>query len=179
MNSNRPIIDAFIGRFRENKQMAEKAVAQISDDQLHIPLDENTNSVTVIMKHVSGNLRSRFTDFLTSDGEKNNRDRDSEFIDDIPDRAALMAMWETGWNCLFDSLGPLTDADLPRTITIRSQPHTIVDALLRALAHAGYHTGQIVQLSRYLAKDRWQTLTVPRGGSKQFNQEMLKKFGNR
>ncbi|HEY1683514.1 MAG TPA: DUF1572 family protein [Tepidisphaeraceae bacterium] len=179
MNTNRPIIDAIIGRFHDQKKLAEKAIVQISDAQLHQPLDENTNSVAVIMQHVAGNLRSRFVDFLTSDGEKPDRDRDAEFVDTNKDRAALMAIWESGWECTFNSLATLSDDDLHRTITIRNQPHSVIDALLRALAHAGYHAGQIVQLSRYLAKENWNTITVPRGGSKQFNQHMREKFPGR
>lgn len=173
----RLVIQSFVGRFRDQKEMAEKAVVQVADEQLRQPLDENTNSLAVIMKHMAGNLRSRFTDFLESDGEKPDRDRDSEFVDDIPDRAALMSHWEQGWNCLFDSLKLLTDDDLGRNVTIRNQPHTVADALMRALAHAGYHVGQIVQLSRFLAKDRWNTLTVPRGGSRAFNEKMQKESG--
>jgi Protein of unknown function (DUF1572) len=169
---SRLVIDALTKRFVAYKEMAEKAVAQISDAQLHQSLDENTNSVAVMMKHMSGNLLSRFTNFLTSDGEKPNRDRDSEFIDDNADRAAIVRHWESGWQCLFDALSPLTDQDLQRTVTIRGEPHTVIDALLRQLAHHSYHVGQIVQLSRYLAKDQWTVLTIPRGGSKQFNSMM-------
>jgi len=172
----RLVIDSFISRFRDQKQTAEKALNQLPDALLHQPLDENTNSLAVIVKHLAGNFRSRFTDFLTTDGEKPNRDRDAEFVDDIPDRPALMARWESGWQTLLDNLSPLTDADLPRTITIRNQPHTVVDALMRSLAHTAYHTGQIVQLARFLAKDNWTTLTIPRGQSAQFTQQMHQKF---
>jgi uncharacterized damage-inducible protein DinB len=174
----RAIIDTFVRRFRSDKEMMERAAAQISDAQLHLALDENTNSVIVIMKHASGNLVSRFNDFLTSDGEKPNRDRDSEFVDDIPDRASLMARWEKGWGVLFNTLSQLTDADLTRTITIRGETMTALDALVRALAHQAYHGGQIVQLCRHWAKDKWATLTVPRGGSKQLNEKMKQKFGD-
>ena len=169
------VIAAIVKGFAACKEMAEKAFAQISDAQLRQPLDENTNSVAVIMKHISGNLLSRFTDFLTTDGEKPNRDRDSEFIDDVPDRASLVAYWNRGWACLFDALSKLSDRDLPRTITIRGEPHTVIDALLRQLSHHSYHVGQIVQLARFLAKDKWTVLTIPRGGSKRFNQAMEEK----
>jgi hypothetical protein len=168
----KPTIDALIKRFAAYKDMAEKAVVQISDTQLHQALDENTNSIAVIMKHMSGNLISRFTDFLTTDGEKPNRDRDSEFIDDHTPRASVLNYWETAWQCLFDALSPLTDKDLDKTITIRGETHTVIDALLRQLSHHAYHTGQIVQLSRYLARNKWTVLTIPRGGSKQFNASM-------
>jgi hypothetical protein len=176
--SNRSVVDAFTRRFRSDKEMMERAAIQISDQQLHLSLDENTNSVIVIMKHASGNLVSRFSDFLTSDGEKPNRDRDSEFVDDIRDRATLMTRWEKGWGVLFDTLSQLTDADLTHTITVRGEPMSVLDALVRALSHQAYHGGQIVQLSRHWAKDKWKTLTVPRGGSKQLNEKMKQKFGD-
>jgi hypothetical protein len=147
---------------------------QLSDAQLRVPLDENTNSVAVIMKHMSGNLGSRFTDFLTSDGEKPDRDRDGEFVDDLPSRDAITKHWERGWSILADTLDALRTEDLSKTVTIRGEPHTVVDALHRALAHQGYHVGQITQLARYLAKDRWATITIPRGGSKAFNRQKSK-----
>jgi uncharacterized damage-inducible protein DinB len=174
---HRLVIEALTYRFRDQKQMAEKAVLQLPDDQWHVPLDANTNPLAVIMKHMAGNLRSRFTDFLTRDGEKPDRDRDGEFVDDRPDRAAVLADWESGWEALFAALAPLADDDLARTITIRGQPHTVADALARALAHQSYHVGQIVQLARFLAKDQWQTLTIPRNASRQFNEAMREKFG--
>ncbi len=176
--SKRSIIDAFARRFRSDKELMERAAIQISDAQLHLALDENTNSVAVIMKHASGNLVSRFSDFLTSDGEKPNRDRDSEFVDDIADRASMMARWEAGWGVLFSTLAELTDADLTRTITVRGEGMSVLDALVRALSHQAYHGGQIVQLSRHRAKENWKTLTVPRGGSKQLNEKMKQKFGD-
>jgi len=176
-SNTRLVVDSFVTAFQSQKQMAEKAAGQVADEKLHVALDENTNSLAVIMKHMAGNLRSRFTEFLTSDGEKANRDRDSEFVDDLHDRAALMGHWEAGWKCLFDALAPLSDGDLARNVTIRGQPHTVADALARALAHQGYHVGQIVQLARFLAKDKWETLTIPRGGSRGFNDAMQKKHG--
>ena len=177
MPTTRLVLDAFTHRFQDQKQMAEKAIAQLPTNQLHIPLDENTNAIAVIMKHMAGNLRSRFTDFLTTDGEKPDRNRDAEFLDTHPTREALLQDWNTGWSALFSALAPLTDTDLARTITIRNQPHTIADALARALAHQSYHVGQIIQLARYLAKENWQTLTIPKGASTQFNQSMQQKYG--
>jgi hypothetical protein len=168
----RLVIDALTKRFAAYKEMAEKAFGQLADAQLHQPLDENTNSVAVIMKHMAGNLRSRFTDFLSSDGEKPGRDRDSEFVDDVRERAAIVADWESGWKCLMDALLPLSDEDLGRTITIRGEPHSVIDALLRQLSHHAYHVGQIVQLARFLAKGKWTVITIPRGGSKTFNVAM-------
>jgi hypothetical protein len=124
------------------------------------------------MKHMAGNLQSRFTDFLTSDGEKPGRDRDREFVEDGRDRAAIVADWEGGWKCLMDAIRALSDRDLARTVLIRGDPHTVIDALLRQLSHHAYHVGQIVQVSRYLAKDNWKVITIPRGGSKTFNAAM-------
>jgi hypothetical protein len=169
------VIASLIRNFQSQKRLADKAVEQLSDAQLRQPLDENTNSVAVIMKHVAGNLRSRFTDFLTTDGEKPDRNRDGEFVDDFPDRAAIVADWETGWKILFDALASLEASDLARVVTIRGEPHAVIDALHRSLAHCGYHAGQIVQLARFLAKDNWQTITIPRGGSQAFNQQMKSK----
>jgi len=168
-------LDSITKHFRGQKTTADKAIAQLSDEQLRRPLDENTNSVAVIMKHVGGNLRSRFTDFLTTDGDKPDRNRDGEFIDDFPSRDAILQHWERGWSTLFDALAALTADDLTKTITIRGEPHSVVDALHRSLAHNGYHAGQIVQLARYLAKDRWETITIPRGGSEEFGRRMRQK----
>jgi hypothetical protein len=168
----RLVVDALTGRFAAYKEMAEKAFGQLPDEQLHQPLDENTNSIVIIIKHMAGNLRSRFTDFLTSDGEKPGRDRDSEFVDDVRQRAAIIADWESGWKCLMDALGGISDEDLGKTVTVRGEPHTVIDALLRQLSHHAYHVGQTVQLARYLAKDKWTVITIPRGGSQKFNAAM-------
>jgi len=156
--------------FRSNKGWADKAVAQLPDEKLHVALDPNTNCVAVIMKHVAGNLRSRWTEFLTSDGEKPWRDRDNEFVDSFASRSDLLAFWEQGWNCLFETLASLTPSDLARTVTIRGEPHSVPLAIHRSLAHCGYHVGQIVMIARILAGDQWQTITIPRGKSAAFNQ---------
>jgi uncharacterized damage-inducible protein DinB len=175
-------IDAALAEFRRHKDYAQRAIAQLTDDHLRQSLSPETNSIAVIVKHLAGNLRSRFTDFLTTDGEKPWRDRDSEFIDDFPDRAAMLDSWERGWACLFDALAPLTEPDLARTVTIRGEPHTVAHALARSLAHADYHTGQIVLIARTLAERdaiAWTTLTIPRGGSRAFNQEMARRTAQR
>jgi hypothetical protein len=169
------VIEASLREFRRYKDLADRAVAQLTEAHLREALSGQTNSIAVIMKHVGGNLRSRFTDFLTSDGEKPWRDRDREFIDDFPDRAAMLAHWERGWARLFEALTPLTAADLSRTLTIRGEPHTIVQAIARSLAHVAYHTGQIVLIARIHAERAgapWTTLTIPRGGSRAFNEGM-------
>lgn len=168
-------ISAFEAEFRRYRKLAEGAITQLSWDQLRQSLDKETNSIAVIMKHVGGNLRSRWTDALTTDGEKPWRNRDSEFIDDFPDRAALMDAWNKGWTSLDSQLASLTDADLDKTLPIRGEPHTLALALARSVSHTAYHTGQIVQISRVLASrsgNNWQTLTVPRGQTEQFNAKM-------
>ena len=165
-------LESIASNFRKQKSLADRAIAQLDDAKLRIPLDDNTNSICVIMKHVGGNLVSRFTDFLTTDGDKPDRNRDGEFVDDFPSRQAILEHWERGWAVLFVTLASLRPEDLSKIVTIRGEPHTVVDALHRSLAHCGYHVGQIVQLARFLAKDRWATITIPRGGSEQFNRRM-------
>lgn len=166
------LTDGALTAFRSNKGWADQAVAQLPDEKLHVALDPNTNSIAVIMKHVAGNLLSRWTFFLTTDGEKPWRNRDDEFLDTFTARDELTAYWESGWWRLFDSLEGLTAGDLVRTVTIRGEPHTVPLAIQRSLAHCGYHVGQIVLISRILAGDRWTTITIPRGGSGQFNQRV-------
>ena len=166
------IIDGAVAAFRSNKGLADKAVAQLADDRLHIALDANTNCIAVIMKHVAGNLLSRWTDFLTTDGEKPWRNRDDEFVDTFKSRDELLAHWESGWRRLFDSLADLTAGDLVKSVTIRGEPHTVPLAIQRSLAHCGYHIGQIVLIARILSGDRWDTITIPRGASASFNRRV-------
>ena len=156
-------LEESLATFRSQKSLAERAVAQTSDEHLHVAPDENTNSIAIIMKHLAGNMLSRWTDFLTSDGEKPWRERDNEFVDDIPSREDLLARWEEGWSRLFETVMHLTEADLARTVTIRGAGQTVIRAIEGAISHFGYHIGQIVQLARHLAKDDWQTLSIPRG----------------
>lgn len=166
------LVPAFVDAFAAQKDLAERAIAQISDLDLRRPLDENTNSIAVIMKHVGGNLRSRFTDFLNSDGEKAWRNRDDEFIDTFRSRDEVVAAWESGWSTLYDTLGALRPEHLFWTVYIRAEPHTVTEALTRSLAHTSYHVGQIVLIARLLSKSNWNTLTIPRGGSKAHNQRV-------
>lgn len=168
----RLVISAFESEFRRARKLAEDAAAQLTFEQLRESLDPETNSIAVIMKHVGGNLRSRWTDALTSDGEKPWRNRDAEFIDDFADRASIVAAWEAGWRTVESQLALFTDADLARTLTIRGEPHTLALALARSCAHAAYHAGQIVQIARVLtsrAGGEWKTLTIARGKSADFN----------
>ncbi len=163
------VLESAIASLRTNKGWADKAIGQLPDDKLHVALDENTNSIAVIMKHVAGNLLSRWTDFLTTDGEKPWRNRDDEFIDSFNSRDEVLAHWERGWNCLFDALAALEPADLSKTVTIRGEPHSVPLAIHRSLAHCGYHVGQIVMIARILAGDDWKTITIPRGESGTYN----------
>jgi hypothetical protein len=147
--------------FAKAREYAERALAQMPAADVAWRPDERGNSVSMLMRHLGGNLRSRFTDFLTTDGEKPDRDRDSEFRNDVDDKDAVLAKWSAGWACLDHALAHLDPADLHRTITIRSEPHTVLQALLRAVTHTNYHVGQIVDLARTRTAD-WQTLSMPR-----------------
>ena len=158
--------------FRYYKTLAERAMAQVTDEQLFATLDHEANSIAVIVKHMAGNMRSRWTDFLITDGEKANRNRDSEFVDPPATRAGLMAVWEEGWKCLFDALEPLTDDDLGRTVTIRGEAHSVMQAVNRQLAHYPHHAGQIVLLAKHFASEHWQTLSVARNRSAEFNRKV-------
>lgn len=158
--------------FRHYKKLADRAMAQIRDEDLFAVLDGESNSIAVIVKHVAGNMLSRWTDFLTADGEKPTRNRDSEFVDPPPARAALLEMWENGWARLFAALEPLTDADLERTVTIRGEPHSVMQAVNRQVAHYSYHVGQIVLLAKHFAGDGWQSLSVPKNKSAEFNRKV-------
>jgi len=166
-------IEDSLSLFRYYKKLAGGAMAQVTDEQLNFVLDKEMNSIAVIVKHMAGNMQSRFTDFLTTDGEKPTRDRDGEFRDPPAGRDALMTLWDDGWNCVFTALEPLTDADLTRTITIRGEPHSVMQAINRQVAHYAYHCGQIVFLAKHLQADKWECLSVPRGGSAGFNQRVL------
>jgi hypothetical protein len=158
--------------FRYYKKLAERAIEQVSDDQLFAVLDDEMNSIAVIVKHMSGNMRSRWTDFLTSDGEKPGRDRDEEFSSPPPAREELLQIWEDGWQRLLGTMESLSDPDLGRTITIRGEAHSVMQAINRQVAHYSYHCGQIVFLAKHFCHDRWNTLSVPRGASSEFNRRV-------
>ena len=158
--------------FRYYKKLGERAIAQCPDEALFLTLDAESNSIAIIVKHLAGNMRSRWTDFLTTDGEKPDRNRDTEFEDGPKTRAELMEMWERGWTYIFDALQPLTDADLTRTITIRTEPHSVMQAINRQIAHYSYHIGQIVFLAKHFGCDSWKSLTVPRKQSAAFNADV-------
>jgi hypothetical protein len=155
--------------FRNCKKTVERALDQVSDEEFFTLIDAESNSIAIIVKHIAGNLHSRWRDFLTTDGEKPDRHRDTEFemIDDT--RESLMKFWETGWQTLFTNVEPLTIEDFSRTVTIRGEVHTIVEAISRQLTHYAYHAGQIVLLAKHFRSADWKTLTVPKNKSAEFN----------
>ena len=154
------------------KRLGDRAMAQASDEALFNTLDSESNSIAIIVKHLAGNMRSRWTDFLTSDGEKPDRHRDTEFETPPQTRSALVEVWEAGWKICFDALDPLTDEDLSRTITIRTEPHSVMQAINRQVGHYAHHVGQIVFLAKHFAGDKWQTLSVPKKKSEDFNRRV-------
>jgi len=166
------MIATFEGQFQKTKSACERAIAQVSDAQLHRQINPQQNSIAAIVQHLAGNMESRWTDFLTTDGEKPGRDRESEFTDHQLSRAELTALWERGWQCVFNALVNLTDADLDRTVTIRNQPHTVLQAIVRQVDHCGWHAGQIALIGKHLVGGRWSYLTIPPGGSAAFNKKM-------
>jgi len=164
--------------FRSNKRLGEKAMAQLSDAELFRAIDAEANSVAVIVRHMAGNMRSRWTDFLTADGEKADRARDSEFIlDEGTTRADVVRWWEDGWRLVFDAIEPLQPDDLMRTVSIRGEPHTVVEAINRQVAHYAQHVGQIIFLAKHLRSSEWQTLSIARGASETFNESMPRRAG--
>jgi hypothetical protein len=158
--------------FRYYKKLAERAMEQLTEDQLVAVLDSEMNSIAIIVKHLAGNMRSRWTDFLISDGEKPDRKRDTEFENPPATRVALMKLWEEGWNFVFTALEPLSDADLDSTVVIRGEPHSVMQAINRQIAHYAYHCGQIVFLAKHLQAKQWKSLSVPRGRSEEVNQKV-------
>jgi Protein of unknown function (DUF1572) len=155
--------------FRYYKKQGERAMEQIPDASLFVAPDAVSNSIAIIVKHMAGNMRSRWTDFLTSDGEKPDRNRDTEFEDPPQTRAGLLALWEAGWKCVFAAVEPLSDVDLTRTVYIRTEKHSAMQAINRQIAHYAYHVGQIVYLARSFAGERWNSLSIPKGKSAEFN----------
>ena len=160
-----------IDLFRYYKRLGERAMEQVPDEGLFAVLDKESNSIAIIVKHMAGNMRSRWTDFLTTDGEKRDRNRDGEFEDPPNTRAELIAVWERGWRYMFDALEPLTDADLGRRVTIRTEPHSVMQAINRQIAHYAHHVGQILYAAKHFTVEKtgkWESLSVPRGKSKEF-----------
>ncbi|HEV2289338.1 MAG TPA: DinB family protein [Candidatus Acidoferrales bacterium] len=174
----RHFLETTIEQFRGQKKLADKAMDQLNDEQFFASLGAESNSIALILKHVAGNLRSRWTDFLTTDGDKSDRNRDTEFLNEERDtRASLVERWEAAWQVTQDALEELTPADLDKTVTIRSEPHTVVRAIQRSLAHTAQHVGQIILLAKHYAGAQWQTLSIPRGKSQEFQKQLEKKHG--
>jgi hypothetical protein len=170
-------LDDALHTFRDYKKLAERAFAQIRDEDFFKTLDQESNSIAIIIKHMAGNMLSRWTDFLTTDGEKSNRNRDMEFVI-LPNTtsADLLAHWEKGWRCVFDAVEPLGPNDLLRTVFIRGQEHTVLQAINRQIAHYAYHVGQIVYLGKHFKSTEWQSLSVPRNRSAEFNAHLEQKL---
>ena len=158
--------------FRGYKRLADKALEQVDDRQFFHAPDPGSNSLAQLVKHIAGNMRSRWTDFLTTDGEKPNRNRDGEFVDPPATREALLKIWEEGWGLVFQALEPLSDADLGRTIAIRGEGHSVMQAINRQLGHYALHIGQIVLLAKHFQGGQWKSLSIPRGKSAEFNRRV-------
>jgi len=170
-------LDEVFRSLRGHKRLADDAIAQLSDQQFFAVLDGESNSVAIIVKHVAGSLRSRFTDFLTTDGEKPDRNRDREFaMHNDAKRTEILSSWEQNWHLVFETINSLHPDDLERTVTIRGEPHSVLQALNRAVAHLAYHTGQITFLAKHWKGAEWKSLSVPKGQSEQFNAKMLQKY---
>jgi len=167
-----------LSSFRAYKKLAEKAIAQLQDEEFFVTLDDESNSVAVIMKHIAGNMLSRWTDFLTSDGEKPNRNRDMEFvIESQTTKDDVLAYWERGWAAVFAALEPLRPEDFEKKVTIRGEEHTIVQAINRQMTHYAYHIGQIVFLAKHFRSADWKSLSIPRNKSAQFNAHLANQPG--
>jgi hypothetical protein len=160
-------------QFEYYKLLGDKALARVPDDKLYWQYNAESNSMATLIKHLSGNMLSRWTDFLTSDGEKEWRQREEEFENNIRSRDELMRQWQKGWDCLFNSLNILTANDLNKTIYIRSEPHSVMEAINRQLAHYPYHVGQMVFIGKMICDDKWVSLSIPKGGTQAFNNEKL------
>ena len=167
-----------VSSFRAYKKLADKAIEQLNDEEFFVTLDSEANSVAVVMKHLAGNMLSRWTDFLTSDGEKPDRNRDMEFvIEDDASKESVLAYWERGWQAVFNAVEPLQPAHLDRTVAIRGETHTIVQAINRQMTHYAYHIGQIVFLAKHFRSSDWKSLSIPRKRSTEFNSKMSQQEG--
>ena len=161
--------------FTYYKNLGDDAMAQVDEEKLFFQPNEDSNSIAIIVQHMAGNMLSRWTDFLTSDGEKEWRNRDAEFETNITNRQALFEYWNKGWRCLFDAMNSLTETDLDKTIYIRNEGHTVVEAINRQLAHYPYHVGQIIFLAKMLSTNEWKSLSIPKNKSQDYNQVKFSK----
>lgn len=172
MSNDQTFIASVKKIFHAYKSLADKALVQVPDEVLHLQHNEDSNSLATIMQHMAGNMLSRWTDFYTTDGEKENRNRDGEFVDARLSREDILAYWEKGWNCCFHIIDNLKEEDLERTVYIRKEAHTVIDAINRQVAHYSYHVGQIVYVCKMYSEKEWQTLTIARNKSGDFNKTM-------
>jgi hypothetical protein len=176
MNIGQEYLKIVIERFKSVKSLGDKTINQLSEEDIFWTYNNESNSAGIIVKHMSGNMVSRWTDFLTSDGEKDFRKRDEEFNNDLSSKSEVMTVWEKGWQALMDALTTLTEQDLLKTITIRGERHLVMDAIERQLAHYAYHVGQIVYIGKQVKNDRWESLSIPKGKSEEYLKEMLDKY---
>ncbi len=168
--------ELFIKRFEYYKMLGDKSFEQLLDEQIFWQFNEESNSIAIIIKHVAGNMLSRWTNFLTEDGEKPWRTRDEEFVNTFKTKLEVLEYWEKGWKCLFDALNQINDENLYSTIYIRNEAHSVIDAVFRQLAHYPYHIGQIVYIAKMMKNDDWKTLSIARNKSQEFNSEMENQF---
>lgn len=176
MDSEKIYLENVFYEFKTMKETGERAMNQIKDEDFFYQPNRDTNSIAIIIRHLSGNMLSRWTDFLTTDGEKEWRKRDEEFEEVFyTDKDDLMDRWDKGWTCVFDAVGSLTPEDLTKTIYIRTEPHTVIGAINRQLTHYSFHIGQIVYMAKYLARENWNSLSIPKGKSKEFNEKLMGK----
>jgi len=168
--------DLFFKRFEYYKMLGDQTFEQLSEEDIFWQFNDESNSVAVIVKHIAGNMLSRWTNFLTEDGEKSWRNRDEEFLNTFTTKDEVVEYWEKGWRCLFDALDQINDENLYSTIYIRNEPHSVIDAVFRQLAHYPYHIGQIVFIAKMMKNDNWKTLSIARKKSQEFNSEMKNKF---
>lgn len=175
MDIGKEYLRIVIERFNSVKTLGDKTLNQLTEEEIHWNYNNESNSVAVIVKHLSGNMVSRWSDFLTSDGEKDYRNRDGEFMDDITNKAELIAVWEKGWTVLIDTLTDLTEQDLLKSINIRGEHHLVLEAIERQMAHYAYHVGQIVYIGKQIKDKDWKSLSIPKGKSEDYLKEMLEK----
>jgi len=175
MNFEQIYLDVISKRFKNLKEQGDKTLSQLNHEQFHWTINEESNSIAVIVKHISGNMISRWTDFLTTDGEKSTRNRDNEFIDSFTTSEEILTTWEKGWQVFLDAIEQLTEADLEKVITIRGEQHSVIDAIERQMSHYAQHVGQIIYIAKQVTGSQWQTLSIPRGQSQNFTDAMVKK----
>jgi hypothetical protein len=177
MTIGKEYVNVIRARFQSIKQLGDKAIQQLTDEELHWSANDASNSIAIIIKHMNGNMLSRWTNFLTSDGEKPDRRRDEEFIDTLSSKTEITDAWEKGWGVLFDTINALNKDDLLKNITIRGEKHSVIDAIERQLAHYSYHVGQIVYIGKECKNQSWESLSIPKGKSEEYLREMLDKHG--